>query len=172
MDFALLRSAKRPRIFPMSGSYWLDQSSQRKDKHFDIVVVGGGISGLSTAYWLLVEDSQLKIAVLDKKKLGEGATGRNAGFVTCGSVEHFNRLVGKLGEEKALAIWQFAAKNLDLIKEHIVRDQANTLDFQQRGAYSLAARKVNSKSCARFLSLWISTIFLSESWTVVKCLKN
>ena len=84
----------------MSVSYWNDVQN-KPQVSFDIAIIGGGIAGLSTAYWLLKEDPNLKICILEKGELGAGATGRNAGFITCGSVEHFNRLVGKHGENEA-----------------------------------------------------------------------
>lgn len=124
----------------MSTSYWLDRSNSKPINHYDIIVVGAGISGLSTAYWLNQEDPSLKIAVIEKHRIAFGATGRNAGFVTCGSVEHFNRMIGKHGEQKALEIWQFAEKNLELLKQHIIHTDQDTIEFAQRGAYSLAAQ--------------------------------
>ena len=74
----------------MSVSYWNDQS-KGQNLNVDIAIIGGGISGLSCAYWLQKEDPSLRIAIIEKYEIGSGATGRNAGFVTCGSVEHFNR---------------------------------------------------------------------------------
>ncbi|MBC7370329.1 MAG: FAD-binding oxidoreductase, partial [Bdellovibrionaceae bacterium] len=71
----------------MSISYWLDQSGQTNGtskKTYDFVIVGGGIAGLSTAYWLQKENPKLKIALIEKDRIGFGASGRNAGFVTCG----------------------------------------------------------------------------------------
>ncbi|MEK6626274.1 MAG: FAD-binding oxidoreductase, partial [Bdellovibrionota bacterium] len=85
----------------MSVSYWMDGALQSKRVNKDVVIIGGGIAGLSTAYWLAREDSSLKMAVVEKHHFGDGATGRNAGFITCGSVEHFNRLVSKHGAKEA-----------------------------------------------------------------------
>ncbi|MCB0376952.1 MAG: FAD-binding oxidoreductase [Bdellovibrionales bacterium] len=122
----------------MATSYWLDRSSDHKAKTFDILIVGGGITGASTAFWLKKEDPNLKIAILEKSRLAFGASGRNAGFITCGSVEHFNRMVSKHGEAQALEIWKFAETNMSLLKEHIIENE-KSLEFEQRGAYSLAA---------------------------------
>ena len=33
----------------------------------DVVIIGGGIAGLSTAYWLQKEDPNLKISLLEKE---------------------------------------------------------------------------------------------------------
>lgn len=125
----------------MSVSLWQDQNAiaNQKAQEFDIVIIGGGIAGFSCAYWLLKEDEGLKIALVEKGEAGDGATGRNAGFITCGSVEHFNRLVSKHGAEEALKIWQFSEKNLALLKEEIITDKADELLFEDKGSFSLAS---------------------------------
>ena len=129
----------------MSTPYWLDRSPQQQKQTYDVVIIGGGISGLSTAYWLHQEDPNLRVALLEKNSLGSGATGRNAGFITCGSVEHFNRMVSKHGEQQALEIWRFAEENMNLLKNHIIEGDGSQVEFAQRGAYSLAAEETEFK---------------------------
>lgn len=122
----------------MSTSFWLDQSVGNK-KNYDMVVIGAGITGLGTAYWLKREDPSLKIAVIEKSRVAFGATGRNAGFITCGSVEHFNRLVERWGAERAKEIWMFSEDNLALLREHVIQGDAEKLDFEMKGSFSLAS---------------------------------
>ena len=124
----------------MSTSFWLDRSSTTPKRTYDAIIVGAGISGLSTAYWLNKEDPTLKVCIVEKSRLAFGASGRNAGFITCGSVEHFNRMINKHGLEQATEIWRFAQENLRLLKSEIIQDQAAELQFEHSGAYSLAAQ--------------------------------
>lgn len=151
----------------MSTSYWLDRSQDREKKTYDVVVVGAGISGLSTVYWLNQEDPNLKIALIEKNRVGFGASGRNAGFITCGSVEHFNRMISKHGKDEALEIWKFAETNLKLLKEHIIQENEANIEFKRRGAYSLAAQDsefTELKNVAKIMSeLDIPTQTYNES---------
>lgn len=124
----------------MSTSFWLDRSDKVPAKTFDAVIVGAGISGLSTAFWLKKEDPSLNVAVIERNRMGFGASGRNAGFITCGSVEHFNRMVGKHGLEEATEIWKFSETNLRLLEEHIVQGSPEPLQFEKKGCFSLAAQ--------------------------------
>lgn len=127
----------------MSVSLWQDRSKTKsiEVQEFDIVIIGGGIAGVSTAYWLLKEKQGLKVALVEKGELASGATGRNAGFITCGSVEHFNRLVETHGAEKALDIWKFSEDNLKLLEEHIILQKSKELQFEKKGSFSLASTK-------------------------------
>lgn len=122
----------------MSVSFWNDRS-QGQELNVDVAIIGGGFAGLSSAYWLQKEDPHLKIAVIEKYECGSGASGRNAGFITCGSVEHFNRLLTKHGQDEALEIWRFSEQNLELLKQEIIQDQAADYLFEQKGSFSLAS---------------------------------
>lgn len=53
----------------------------RGDLDVDVVIVGGGFSGLWTAYHLLDGQPGLRVAVLERARLGFGASGRNGGWL-------------------------------------------------------------------------------------------
>lgn len=148
----------------MSVSYWLDKSASTKE--YDVVIIGGGIAGHSLAYWFQKLMPDFKVALLEKGELGSGATGRNAGFVTCGSVEHFNRLVETHGKDLALEMWQFSEENLKLLKEEII-DDPSALFFEEKGSFSLASSdnefKELKKSATLMESLGIEVEVLEEA---------
>lgn len=48
----------------------------------DVIVVGGGFTGLWTAYHLLDNDPSLRVVVLEAERVGFGASGRNGGWCT------------------------------------------------------------------------------------------
>lgn len=149
----------------MSTSFWLDRTPTSKRKSYDAVIVGAGISGLSAAYWLQQEDPSLKLAIVEKSRLAFGASGRNAGFVTCGSVEHFNRMITKHGLDEAVDIWKFAQENLRLLKEHIVEDGAKDLEFEHNGAYSLAAQENEFQELKKVAEIMKGLNIKTESYT-------
>ncbi|MBK26761.1 MAG: FAD-dependent oxidoreductase [Halobacteriovorax sp.] len=128
----------------MSVSYWQDSGFGKKVTK-DVVIIGGGFAGLSTAYWMQKEDPSMKIALVEKYEIGDGASGRNAGFITCGSVEHFNRLVEKHGREEAASIWGFSETNLNLLKENIICDDEEDYLFEHNGSFSLASTETEFK---------------------------
>lgn len=119
----------------MTVSYWQDDARGRETVEVDVVIVGAGISGASVAWWL--KDAGLRVAILDKGDICAGASGRNAGFVTCGSVEHFSRECDRHGEEDALTLWRMCEDNLRLIEQHLIADGLEC-GYRRRGSYSLA----------------------------------
>jgi glycine/D-amino acid oxidase-like deaminating enzyme len=69
-------------------SFWLDsvpdelepRPALEGDLDSDVVIVGGGYTGLWTAYYLKKADPSLRIAVVEKEICGFGASGRNGGW--------------------------------------------------------------------------------------------
>ena len=124
----------------MSVSYWQDTVGLTTEQETDIVIVGAGLAGLSTAYWLSKLDPDLRIQVVDKDKVGSGASGRNAGFITCGSTEHFSRMSSSYGENKAEKIWKFTEYNHRLMVEEFGKDfLEENCEYRNLGSWTLAA---------------------------------
>jgi gamma-glutamylputrescine oxidase len=122
----------------MSISKWLDQSASMATKSYDVVIIGAGIAGLSAAYWLQKKEPNLRIAILEKHRIGFGASGRNAGFVTCGSTEHFMKLEKDFGFKKAVEIWKFSEENHRLLLEEVIQGHGNLLDYRKTGSCTVA----------------------------------
>jgi len=96
----------------------------------DLLVIGGGFSGLSTA--LHAAEAGLSVILLEAHRIAWGATGRNAGFV----VPNFAKvdpdaIRAKLGT-KAEALITMAAGSSDLVFD-LIRRHAIACDAQQVG---------------------------------------
>ena len=68
-------------------SLWLDQYGQYTPEpsvsgqvDTDVAVIGGGLTGLATALHLRRQDPSLRVAVLEARSIGYGASGRNGSF--------------------------------------------------------------------------------------------
>ncbi|MCB9072278.1 MAG: FAD-binding oxidoreductase [Bdellovibrionaceae bacterium] len=133
----------------MSVSYWLDQSSQ-ESKNYDVLIVGAGVAGVSLSYWLHKQHPQLKIALIDREHIAAGASGRNAGFVTCGSTEHLMKLVDQYGYEKAARIWKFSEENHILVREEIIADNNDVL-YKNTGSCTVAPSESRYHEYVRFV---------------------
>ncbi len=109
---------------------------------FDVVVIGGGVAGLSAAQ--SAREGGASVLVLEReRRLGHGATGRNAGILSAG----INMGIADLppGGTEA-AFWPETTKVLlSLVKE--AAHQGTLLSARLTGAISLA----ESKNAARYL---------------------
>ena len=124
----------------MSVSYWQDSYCYGDALNTDVLIIGAGLAGLSTAYWLARKDPSLKLAIIDKGGIGAGASGRNAGFITCGSTEHFSRMTSAYGEDKAAELWKFTEDNHRLIVSEFGYDRLyRGCEYKNLGSWTLAA---------------------------------
>jgi glycine/D-amino acid oxidase-like deaminating enzyme len=73
----------------------------QKDVKADVVIVGGGFTGLWTAYHLHMRDPKLGIVVLEQDICGGGPSGRNGGFAS-GWWDELHGLVTLYGTEGAV----------------------------------------------------------------------
>ena len=69
-------------------SYWLEtcgdplvpRPALKGGATVDVAILGGGFSGLWTAYYLLKDNPGLEVAIVEKEVCGYGASGRNGGW--------------------------------------------------------------------------------------------
>ena len=76
------------------------------EAHADVAIVGGGLTGLSTA--LALERAGVDVVVLEREFCGFGASGRNAGHLTPTIGKDLPTLLMMYGEERTAAIVRFA----------------------------------------------------------------
>ena len=107
--------------------YWLDSPARpeplgRLDRNTsaDLVVVGGGFSGLWTALMAKERDPSLDVVLLEGRRIGWAATGRNGGFcmatLTHGLANGLERWPGEIDRLERLGV-----ENLDEIERTLER---------------------------------------------------
>jgi glycine/D-amino acid oxidase-like deaminating enzyme len=90
-------------------SFWLGHkpyqpcASLDGDRKADIVIMGGGFTGLWSAIHLKDADPALNIVVLEREVAGYGASGRNGGFSMTMVERNIAQLMRRVGVEKARA---------------------------------------------------------------------
>ncbi|MEX0919356.1 MAG: FAD-binding oxidoreductase [Parcubacteria group bacterium] len=82
----------------------LDKTRERKSLESDIetdtAIIGGGIAGVATAFFLLKTTDE-KIIIIEADKLAHGATGHNAGYMATYFERPFREIVETYGLEMA-----------------------------------------------------------------------
>ncbi|MEW1720817.1 FAD-dependent oxidoreductase [Streptomyces sp. NPDC093109] len=123
--------------------YWLDDPGRPAalpaltgDEHCDLLVVGGGYSGLWTALLAKERDPARDVVLIEGREVGWAASGRNGGFcaasLTHGFANGLARWPGDLAKLEDLG-----ARNLDAIEAAVARYQLDC-DFERTGEIDLA----------------------------------
>lgn len=131
-----------PFWFTTDDEYTQKYSTLNSDISADICVIGGGITGVITAYALAKHG--IKVVLVEKEIIGSGATGRNTGFILSGTVEHYNRAITFWGREKAKRVWEYTQKNHKILTQ-IIEEEGIKCDYEQRGSLILASTKQEGK---------------------------
>jgi glycine/D-amino acid oxidase-like deaminating enzyme/nitrite reductase/ring-hydroxylating ferredoxin subunit len=76
-----------------------DYEKPKEAKSYDVVIIGGGIAGLMTAYFL--KDTGLTIAVLEAEKIVKGVTGYTTAKLTLAHGLIYDYLIKNFGFDKA-----------------------------------------------------------------------
>lgn len=104
----------------------------REDMTVDAVIVGGGITGLTTAY--LLKRSGLRVAVLEKDIVGAGSTGKTTGKVTSQHNLIYDKLTKRLGKEVATLYGTANQAAIGRIKS-IIDKEGIDCDWEEDDAY-------------------------------------
>ena len=86
----------------------------RGEVEADVVIVGGGYTGLWTAHFLLRRRPELRVVVLEQDICGGGPSGRNGGFAS-GWWDELDGLVELYGQEAAIRTCRALAASIDAI---------------------------------------------------------
>ncbi len=81
----------------------------------DVVIIGGGYTGMWTAHFLKERDPGIDVVVLEQDICGGGPSGRNGGFVN-GFWDELDILIAMHGERRALDTCRAAARSIDDIE--------------------------------------------------------
>jgi len=103
----------------------------KSDMSFDIAIIGGGFVGLWSAIWLKTLEPSLRIAVLERGKIGHGASGLNGGFLMSWWPK-IGRLVSLAGKEDAVWLADQTTQNVDEMSNFLAQEQVDT-EFERAG---------------------------------------
>ncbi len=114
----------------------------------DVAVVGGGYTGLSTAYFLKKDEPGKRIALLEAEVIGYGASGRNGGFsmTKFGLIHSITAL--RFGNRKTVEAHEYNCRAVDLLRE-LVTGLKLDCDYEHTGFLMVATCKKQQERMER-----------------------
>ncbi|MGZ3900679.1 MAG: FAD-dependent oxidoreductase [Bacteroidia bacterium] len=119
-------------------SYWIDSVPQitfetlKENKSTDVVVIGGGITGITTAYCL--SKSGKKIILVDDGNIGSGETGRTTAHLTFALDDRYYSLEKMYGEKKTKLIADSHKAAVDFIEQTVLKHKIDC-EFERLSGY-------------------------------------
>ncbi len=133
-------------------SWWLEtlpedikpESPLESSDRADVVIIGGGYTGLSAGYHLKTLEPKLDVRILESEICGFGASGRNGGF----SMTLFGLTKGitkfRFGDEKARAAQIYMEEAVDYLHDMIGKHGLDC-DYEQSGYLLVATSNAQIK---------------------------
>lgn len=120
-------------------SLWIETTKNQlklepleKDEETEVCVIGGGLFGLTIAYYLTRAGK--KVTVIEKGEIGEKVSGNTTGKITSQHGLFYNYLISDYGEEYAKKYLQANEEAIRNIKGIIEREQIEC-DFCEKNSY-------------------------------------
>jgi len=131
-------------------SYWMTTREYapgdplRGDIDVDVAIVGGGFTGLSSAYHIKKAEPNLKVALLESEVIGFGASGRNGGFnmTLFGLTLSITAL--RFGKQKAREAHHYMERAVDYLRD-LVAELGIDCDYEHPGFLRVATSEKYKK---------------------------
>lgn len=138
-----MRTAARSLSEAKPVSYWLDDPGKPAaepaltgDEHCDLLVIGGGYSGLWTALLAKERDPARDVVLIEGHEAGWAASGRNGGFCAASLTHGLANGMARWPDELA-KLEELGARNLDAIEAAVARYGIDC-DFERSGEIDVA----------------------------------
>ncbi|HEU6448258.1 MAG TPA: FAD-dependent oxidoreductase [Verrucomicrobiae bacterium] len=121
-----------------------------KDIEVDVVIIGGGLTGITAAH--LLKKSGARVALLERERCAGGDTGRTTAHLTYVTDTRLNELVKTFGRDGAKAFWEAGIAAIDQIYE-IAKTESLNCEFQWVPGFLHASLKGESEKDRASLEL-------------------
>ncbi len=132
------------------------------DCRVDVAIVGGGLTGLLTAYYL--KNSGLSVVILEQDHIGQGKTGHTTAKITSQHGLIYTKLSQQLGRERAR---QYAATQQKAVCSYrqIIHQEQIDCDFSNRFSYLYSTQNTDllKRETENALKLGLPASFTMET---------
>jgi len=119
-------------------SIWKEGSKNKKypklskDIEVDVLIIGGGITGVSSLYYL--RNSDLSVVLVEQNRIGHGVTGNSTGKLNYLQDSLYDKIVKNYNEEKTCQYLKSQKEAIELVVK-IINDEKIDCDLVKTPAY-------------------------------------
>lgn len=160
-------------FFPLTPSLWAataapapDTAPLDSDAQADVVIVGAGYCGLSTA--LHLAERGVRVVVLEAREVGFGGSGRNGGQVIPGLKHDPSELIAMFGAEKGQRLVDFAGSTADAVFDLIDKHRMDVPHVRRgwiQGSHTTDALKLAERRARDWGAHGVATQLLDRAET-------
>lgn len=160
-------------FFPLTPSLWAataapapDTAPLDSDAQADVVIVGAGYCGLSTA--LHLAERGVRVVVLEAREVGFGGSGRNGGQVIPGLKHDPSELIAMFGAEKGQRLVDFAGSTADAVFDLIDKHRMDVPHVRRgwiQGSHTTDALKLAERRARDWGAQGVATQLLDRAET-------
>jgi glycine/D-amino acid oxidase-like deaminating enzyme/nitrite reductase/ring-hydroxylating ferredoxin subunit len=150
-------------------SLWQDSvtvyqpNPEPSQKRYDVAIIGGGITGISTA--LLLQQAGKKCVVLEAQTICFGTTGGTTAHLNTLLDTPYTTLISNFGEENARLVARSAAEAILLVEKN-VNNYGIDCGFERKPAYLFSQNKDQSEELQNIfeacLQVGLDTVFTDQ----------
>jgi len=151
-------------------AYWLDaygpytpNAPLSGEIDVDVAIVGGGYTGLATAYFLRQAEPAMRVAVLEGEVVGYGASGRNGGFAMTLFGFEPSVTARLFGKQRMAEAHRYCERSVDLVRD-LVHQHNIQSDFEYTGFLRLATTPAYVRRIQHDLELLTSQGISGIEW--------
>jgi glycine/D-amino acid oxidase-like deaminating enzyme len=138
--------------------YWRDTEPVvpgpplREDITCDVAIIGGGYTGMWTAFFLKQANPSLEIHILEAEFAGAGASGHNDGFMTPTIGHSLGALIHRFGPERAKLAYSVVGKSMLELRRFCTKYGVDA-ELEPTGYYQVASNKHQLRLLKRDIEL-------------------
>jgi glycine/D-amino acid oxidase-like deaminating enzyme len=174
-----LESPAQPYRDYRAKSYWLEQVNATYAENpalegmlrADVLIIGGGFTGISSAFHLKKAYPELRVVVLESNVVGFGASGRNAGFVSTLFGHSLTMTMRRFGRQKALQAYRYMERGVSYVGD-LVRAYNLACEYEYPGLLRVATTPAYVQRVQREVALAQSLGITGVEWIDANVLRE